>query len=126
LGYDWHIVRTREWAEASKKPITQNDADALIKADTELSWSKSDYIDMRDPKIGHTIRYSLIQWEKQSAFWWYRDQILCKDPNGPQQRKMIQMANALRAMVVGDEGERYELRKSLFDGEKIVVIPWPN
>jgi hypothetical protein len=35
---------------------------------------------------------------------------------------MVTMARALRADVVGDDKERYELRRSLLGREKVVII----
>ena len=116
MGYDLHIVRTREWSDAYKKPILKSDVDALISSDRELSWSKTDYLDMRDEASGRVIRYWMIEWNKRSTFWWYRDQIQHKNPNEREQIKMIQMAAALKAMVVGDDGERYELSRGFFGG----------
>jgi len=126
MGYDLHIVRTREWNDAYKKPILKNEVDALIASDAELSWSKTDYLDMRDEGSGRVIRYWMIEWNKRSTFWWYRDQIQHKNPSEREQIKMIQMARALKAMVVGDEGERYELHKSFFGEWSVTTIPLPK
>jgi len=46
MAYDLHVVRTKDWLEASSAPITKEDVDALIASDPELEWSTSDYIDM--------------------------------------------------------------------------------
>ena len=37
MGYDLHIVRTKDWTEAATAPITKQDVDALIAADSEVS-----------------------------------------------------------------------------------------
>jgi len=124
MGYDLHVVRTREWSDASQKPILKSEVDVLISRDPELRWSQSDYLDMRNEKTGKATRYFLIEWKSQSGFWW--DQIFCKNPNDLQQKKLVQIAKILKAMVIGDEGERYEIVKGFFGGEKIVVIPWPK
>jgi hypothetical protein len=36
--------------------------------------------------------------------------------------KLVQMARKLNARVVGDDGERYELKEGFFGGEKLVVV----
>jgi len=126
VGYELHVVRTREWSEAAKKPILKSEVDMLIARDRELKWSQSDFEDMRDKRSGKVIRYFMIEWQSQSAFWWYQDQIYCKNPNELQQRKLVQIARTLKAMVIGDEGERYEISKGFLGGEKIVILPWPK
>jgi hypothetical protein len=128
MGYDLHIVRTRQWVDADRHPITKDDVDALIAADPELSWSTSDFVEATNPKTGEVIRINsrsyAIQWKGSSVFWWDRRKIICKNPNEPEQMKMIKMADALGAMVVGDEDELYTIRKRLFGRESIASEPW--
>ena len=106
MAYDLHIVRTKNWLEASTAPITRQDVDALMSRDPELAWSTTDYVDMSD-EAGAVTRYPMIVWRGQPCFWWYRDQIQCSDPDEGQQSKLVQMARALEAFAVGDEGEVY-------------------
>ena len=120
MAYDIHIVRTKDWTEAASTPITKQDVDALIAADPTLKWSTTDYVDMADD--GVTTRYYMILWQGTPCFWWYRDQIQCSGPDEAQQLKLAQMARALNAYAVGDDGERYEIKKGFFGKEKLVVI----
>ena len=106
MAYDLHIVRTKDWLEASTAPITKQDVDALIARDPELAWSTTDYVDMSDD-AGAVTRYHMIVWRGQPCFWWYRDQIQCSGPDEGQQAKLVQMARALDAFAVGDDGEVY-------------------
>jgi hypothetical protein len=122
MGYDVHIVRTPDWVDAEKNPITKSDVDALIDRDRELSWSTSDFVDMKDRQTGTLVRYFCIAWNGQPCFWWYRAEVRCKNPKEAQIAKMVTMAQALRAYVVGDDKERYELRRSLLGREKVVII----
>lgn len=107
MAYDLHIVRTKNWFEASSAPITKRDVDALIARDPELRWSETDYVDMSDD-TGAVTRYWMITWRGQPCFWWYRDQIQCSDPDDAQQSKLAQMARELNAFAVGDDGEIYD------------------
>jgi len=107
MPYDIHIVRTKNWLEASSAPITREEVDALIAGDSELAWSTTDYVDMKDD-AGAVTRYYVISWRGQPCCWWYRDQILCSNPDQAQQTKLIQMARALNAFAVGDDGEIYD------------------
>lgn len=111
MAYDIHLVRTRNWLEASSAPITRSDVDALIAGDPELEWSTTDYVDMSDD-AGAVTRYWMIRWRGQSCFWWYRDQIQCSGPDEAQVWKLVQMARALGAFAVGDEGETYPLAQT--------------
>jgi hypothetical protein len=106
MAYDLHIVRTEDWTEAASAPVTKQEVDALIAADSELAWSMSDYIEMKDDS-GGTTRYYMIIWRGSPCFWWYRDQIRCSGPDDAQTAKLVQMARALNAHAVGDEGEIY-------------------
>src|SRR4051812_41258471 len=42
MAYDVHIVRTEDWLDAAGDPITREEVDALIAADSELAWSSAD------------------------------------------------------------------------------------
>jgi hypothetical protein len=110
MAYDLHIVRTKDWTEAASAPITRQDVDALIAADSELAWSTTDYVDMADA-AGVSTRYFMITWRGEPCFWWYRDQIQCSGPDDAQVSKLIQMARALKAHTVGDDGEIYPLEQ---------------
>ncbi len=121
MSYDLHVVRTKDWLEASQAPITKQDVDALIAADSELEWSTSDYVDMKDD-AGAVTRYAMITWNDVSCFWWYRDQITCSNPDEAQQMKLARIARSLNAYVLGDDGERYGIRKNILGKEKIAVV----
>jgi hypothetical protein len=113
MAYDLHIVRTEDWTEAANAPVTKQDVDTLIAGDSELAWSKTDYVDMKDDSGRGTTRYYMITWRGKSRFWWYRDQIRCSGPDDEQTAKLVQMARALNAYAVGDEGEIYPVEKKL-------------
>lgn len=111
MAYDLHIVRTKDWTEAASAPITKQDVDTLIATDSELAWSTTDYVDMAD-EAGVSTRYYMITWRGEPCFWWYRDQIQCSGPDEPQVAKLVQMAHALKAHTVGDDGETYPLEQT--------------
>ena len=108
MAYDLHIVRTEDWTEAASAPITKQEVDALIAADSEMGWSTTDYVDMAD-EAGVSTRYYMITWRAQPCFWWYRDQIRCSGPDEAQVSKLVQMSRVLHAHAVGDDGEIYPL-----------------
>ena len=122
MAYDVHVVRTEDWVKASEAPIRKSDVDAAVAGDTELEWSTSDYVDMAD-ESGSTTRYYMITWNGVPCFWWYRDEILCSGPHEKQIIKLIHLARALNAHVIGDDGESYELRKTFLGQEKLITVP---
>jgi hypothetical protein len=73
-------------------------------------------------KTGNIVRFPLINWRGISCFWWYKDQILCKNPDQAQTAKLIRIADALKARVIGDDGEKYVLKRSLFGREKVQTV----
>jgi hypothetical protein len=120
MSYDLHVVRTEDWTESASKPITKQDVDALIAADSELAWSTTDFVDMKD-ETGASVRYYMINWRGRPCFWWYRDQIQCSNPDEAQIAKLVQMARALNAHAVGDDGETYPLE----EGTSSSAMPTP-
>lgn len=121
MAYDIHIVRTKDWTEAATAPITRQDVEALIATDSELAWSTTDFVDMSDD-AGVSTRYFMITWRGEPCFWWYRDQIQCSGPDDEQQLKLAHIARALNAYAVGDDGERYEIKKGFFGKENLEII----
>ena len=120
MAYDLHVVRTADWLDASTNPISKDEIDHLITTDSTLAWSNQDFVDMKSD--GETVRYCMIEWNGVSCFWWYHDQIVCSGADEAQIGKLLSIAAALSASVLGDDGEKYELRKTLFGSEKIVTV----
>ena len=120
MAYDLHVVRSLEWTQAAETPVTKAEVDTLIEHDPELAWSSSDFVQMKN-EAGFVTTYYMILYKGTPCFWWYRNQILCSGPNDAQVFKLVRIAATLNARVVGDDGEIYELRRSLFGREKIVT-----
>ena len=120
MAYDLHVVRTAHWLDASTNPISKDEINHLIATGPTLAWSNQEIVDMKSDI--ETIRYNMIEWNGVSCFWWYRDQIVCSGADKAQIGKLLRIAAALSATVVGDDGEKYELRKTIFGKEKIVTV----
>jgi hypothetical protein len=121
LAYDLHVVRTAHWLDASTNPISKDEIDHLITTDPTLARSNHDFVDMKSD-AGETTRYYMIEWNGVSCFSWYRDQIVYSGEDEAQIGKLLRISVALRASVVGDDGEKYELRTTLLGKEKIVTV----
>jgi hypothetical protein len=120
MPYDIHIVRTRDWTEAGRAPVTQQDVEDLIAGDPELAWSSSDYVDRLDD-AGLVTRYYGITWRGETCFFWCVDEITCSRPDYGHIVKLVRIARALNAYAVGDDGERYEIKAGWF-GQDILDI----
>ena len=99
MSYDLHIVRTPSWLEAAESPITKEEIDGLVGADSELEWSTLDYIDMRN-EAGSVVRFPMIRWRGL----------------------LLQIARELKAQVVGDDGETYVLNRNWLGRERIETV----
>jgi hypothetical protein len=121
MGYDVHVVLTAEWVDAASRPITHVAVDKLIADDKTLAWSSSDFVEMTEPD-GSTKRYFMIQWNGVPTFWWYRTEILCKNPSEEQLLKLVEMATVLGARVLGDDGEQYQAKRSFLGKPKLVIV----
>ena len=120
MSYDIHIVKTADWLDAAQSPISKEDADALVASDSELAWSSSDWVDMKDA-AGTVTRYPMMLWRNVPRFWWYKDQILCSSPGEPELVKLAMMAGVLGALCIGDDGERYRIRRNFWGKARLVI-----
>jgi len=121
MAHDLHVDRSAHWTDASSSPITKSDIYALVDDDLELAWSSADFVEMADQN-GSVLRFYMIVWNGTPSFWWYRDQLLCSSPDDAQLTKLVRIASALNARVIGDDGKGYQLRNSVFGKEKIVRV----
>jgi len=115
MGYDLHVVRTKEWVDADTRPILQSDVEGLMKSDKELAWSTRSAIYTKNTKV--------IDWRGDPCFYWYRCEIIAKNPNQKQIIKLAQIAAKLNAYCVGDEDEQYVYQRGWLGGESVKIIP---
>jgi hypothetical protein len=92
----------------------------VIAGDRELSWSSTDYSEVKASN-GTIERNYAIVWRGKSFCDWDQFEIVAKNPSEEQIMKMVSMARALNAIVVGDDGEIYRVRTGLLGGKKLVV-----
>ena len=97
------LVRTEDWRRSADDPVTKAQLDELIATDAELAWSVGGAGDT--PAAGP--RYVSILWRGQPCFWWHGSEVRCARPNDEQLAKMIEMAVALDANVVREDGTEY-------------------
>ncbi|MEP6939138.1 MAG: hypothetical protein ABI846_05195 [Rudaea sp.] len=105
LGDDW-----------LPKPVV----DAVVAADPELAWVNS--ADAVATEGAPSVKRP-ISWKGKPCFSYGAMWLECEDPDGATMRKLLHVAAAFNGHVFSDTGERIELRKGMFGGEKIVTIP---
>jgi hypothetical protein len=115
VGYDVHITRAEHSSESESNPITLVEWLDYIAGDVEMRVDNFAEADVD----GDTLRYDndgLAVWTAFSghglngnmAWFDYRHgAVVVKNPNEELLGKMKRIAAALRANVIGDEGEFY-------------------
>ncbi len=121
MGYDLHVVRTRGWLDALREPITAADVDALIARDAEYAWSTSEWFDSREGETGQVRRHYGLEWRGETIAWLDRGELTLKSPDEAQVFQLIRLAEALGAMVVGDDDELYRME---MDEDGQPVLAW--
>lgn len=92
---DSHFISLDEWVE-------------LVEGDQELHWSPDDDLEV-DIEGGDINRLRSVYWRRPSNwdFLWCWGTIRTYDPPPEGLDKMVKMAKALRAYIVGEGGERF-------------------
>jgi hypothetical protein len=116
MGYELHIVRSEQWFDSKDEPITLEDWRAYVAGDQEMIMEGT----AEEPiQGGGSIAYSnpgLAVWARYSghgrngnkAWLDHREgRISVKNPDREITLKMLKIAAALDARVVGDDGEDY-------------------
>jgi hypothetical protein len=104
MGYDFHITRRNDWS-CEGKDITAEEWLAYVRGDAELTLAATSawpyWTVWRGPS-------------KLAEPWldWSSGQIYTKNPDSLLIDKMISIAEALDARVLGDDGEIYDERAS--------------
>lgn len=99
MGYDFHITRKDHWADDEGPAISLEEWAEYARGDTDIN-----------PDTDNPGAENWIVTVRKGAcpLWWDNTgEILAKDPGPTVIEKMITIANALGARVLGDDGEVY-------------------
>ena len=99
MGYDLHITRAELWAENDGAKISAAEWLGIVHDDDELALAQEN-----GPYFAAWRGASTNQ---ESWFDWDDGNVYTKNPDSATLRKMVQLANRLRARVQGDDGEFY-------------------
>jgi hypothetical protein len=117
MGYDFHITRRNDWS-ATGKDITVAEWLAYVDGDPELSlWAENG---------PYMARWSGKSESSDPWLDWFKGNVYTKNPDVALIDKMIHIAYALDAKVQGDEGETYQLKRSLFQRLRGKLRRWSS
>ena len=115
MGYELHITRASEWSESELTPISISEWVAYINADSEMRLDGFAEAQVGDEILRYEndglavwVGYSGHESDGNMAWFDYRHgRIVVKSPDQEIVDKMIRIARALNARVIGDDGEFY-------------------
>lgn len=112
MGYDLHITRRELWFQDGDD-ITIEEFEGCVRADSEFTYPSmmgANYADWKSAKTG-------------AASWicWEDGRIDTKNPNPELIDKMVKFAEQLRAVVQGDDGEKYGPASPEAAGESVTA-----
>jgi hypothetical protein len=98
LGYDLHVTRGDTWLESEATPIAFGEWEAYVLADVTL-------------RPEEETDNGCVLWtqhpKEPCRLWWLDGEVRCKNPDEAAIVKLVAIATALDARVVGDDGEEY-------------------
>jgi len=119
MGYELHIVRTRDWHEVEQKPITKSEMERIVANDPELSWSTDNSIQTPYGTLEVKGHHGILLRDKPSMSW-HSGRVSNKNPSNAEIIKMIEIAALLDAIVIGDEGELYQVKTDELGNQQVV------
>lgn len=140
MGYDIHITRQENWYdEDESNQITFIEWEAYIESDPEMRLdnfaetrlSSGEILRVESKGLAVWIKYSGDHSKGNHAWFDFRDgNIVVKNPDEEIMKKMLSVAEKLKAKMQGDEGEIYDLSEikkvtaELNAFESKVMKPW--
>lgn len=103
MGYDLHITRREFWFDEEGEAISLDEWQRYVESDPEIHG---------DPENPGPENYVIVSHPERWPLWWYRGEIMTKNPDEKAVAKLVKISASLRARVVGDDGEVYGLAPS--------------
>jgi hypothetical protein len=99
MGYDLHITRKEYWADEDGPQITLDEWQAYVAQDPDI---------VPDGNNPGPENYVFAAHSERHPLWWHRSgEIYTKNPDDTMIAKLVQIARALHAKVLGDDDEVY-------------------
>jgi hypothetical protein len=97
MGYDFHVTRKDNWSDDIGPSISLDE------------WARGDVDISPDPDNPGSEHWIVQGPDGQWPLWWtVNGELLTKNPEPSAIEKLIAIARALGARVLGDEGEVYD------------------
>ena len=103
MGYNLHITRRENWADEDGPEISLDEWLGYRVNDTELA---------QDPENDDPTNTIILTHPQQWPLWWRRGEVYTENPDKAVIAKMVQIASALNARVLGDNDEIYDTNVS--------------
>lgn len=116
MGYDVHITRAEEWVDSEEFPITIEEWVEYVRLDPEMRLDNvatafqdgEPLVSYQNDGLAVWTAYSQNDVDGNLAWFDYgAGEIVVKNPDDEIIEKMKQIAAALNAKVLGDDGESY-------------------
>lgn len=99
MGYDLHITRKEFWSDEEGPEISLDEWQRYVATDPDIQC---------DPENPGPEHYIVSTHAEPWPLWWYSSgEIFTKNPHDEAIAKMVQIAKALNARVLGDDDEIY-------------------
>ncbi|MBN3866926.1 hypothetical protein [Gluconobacter kondonii] len=129
MGYDLEITRNPLWSGRPGKPLLLEEWFDVIQKDDELQFAVSSQPEKYPTCNAEWLNHpDPSKKPENTLFCWTGDAISCKYPDEQQMAKMVRISRRLKAVVVGDSGERYDLDpngKVVVNDEAAPELPLP-
>ncbi|MBF0887255.1 MULTISPECIES: hypothetical protein [Gluconobacter] len=110
MGYNLEITRNPIWSGRPGTPLLLEEWFDVIQKDDELQFAVSSQPKKYPTQDAEWLNHPTASKKPEDTlFYWAGNAISCKYPDEQQMAKMVQISRRLKAVVVGDNGERYDL-----------------
>jgi hypothetical protein len=109
VGYDLHVSRAMSWVHSQRYPILEREWISLVQQRPDLRFEQELEV---GPVLDGAVPYAVLSTGEAADEWslqWWNGRINVKNPPDAVVRRMIEVADALDAWVVGDDFEIYRL-----------------
>ncbi|MFT8326171.1 hypothetical protein [Gluconobacter oxydans] len=113
MGYDLSITRDPIWTGRPAHSLTLEEWFNVIQRDNELCFALSSEPRKYPSCDAEWLAHPKPEEAPHGTFFvWGGGDVICKYPDEHQMIKMVRISRKLNAIVIGDNGERYDLDKT--------------
>jgi hypothetical protein len=113
MGYDLHITRAEDWTEAADQPIRVDEWLAVAAAHPDLA-----------PAEGMELGFLLDGEDGVGLYWQDDGRIVVRGADEGDVPRLVGLADALGARLIGDDDERYRADGSSFEPRPMSTAGW--